>query len=159
MFDRAQLQALAAVLTGGSFEAAARALGVTPSAISQRIRALEERAGAVLVRRGQPARATAAGARLVRHAEDLALLEAGVAADLGVGRGARPTLKIAVNADSLATWIPAALAGLPDVLFDLVIDDQDHSADSLHRGAVQAAVTGEDTALPGCDCHPLGALR
>lgn len=159
MFDRAQLQALAAVLSSGSFEAAARALGVTPSAISQRIRALEERAGAVLVRRGQPARATPAGARLVRHAEDLALLEAGVATDLGLGTSTRPRLKIAVNADSLATWFPAALAGLPDALFDLVIDDQDHSADWLRRGAVQAAVTGGESALPGCDGHALGALR
>lgn len=159
MFDRAQLQALAAVLTGGSFEAAARALRVTPSAISQRIRALEEQAGAVLVLRNQPARPTAAGARLVRHSEDMALLEAGVAADLGLGATGRPRLKIAVNADSLATWFPAALASLPDFLFDLEIDDQDHSADWLRRGEVQAAVTGDATALPGCDCHPLGALR
>ena len=65
MFDRAQLQALSAVLTTGSFEAAARALRVTPSAISQRIRALEEQAGAVLVLRGQPARPTAAGDTLI----------------------------------------------------------------------------------------------
>lgn len=159
MFDPAQLRALAAVLSSGSFEAAARMLNVTPSAVSQRIKALEEQAGTALVLRGQPARATPTGARMARHAEDMALLDQALAHDLGLGGGGWPRLKIAVNADSLATWFPAAMAALPDVLFDLEIDDQDHSAEWLRRGAVQAAVTGDSRALPGCDPHPLGALR
>ena len=40
-----------------------------------------------------------------------------------------------------------------------MIDDQDHSADWLRRGEVQAAVTGNGTAVAGCDAHPLGSLR
>ena len=47
MFDYAALEALATVLREGSFERAARRLHVTPSAISQRIKQLEERAGQV----------------------------------------------------------------------------------------------------------------
>ncbi len=158
MFDDAQLQALAAVLRHGSFDRAAAVLHVTPSAVSQRIRALEEQAGATLVHRGPPARGTATGLRLARHADDRAILEAALAADLG---RAPPTatLRIAVNADSLATWVLPALAAVPGALYDLVIDDQDHSADLLRRGEVQAAITGQPGPLRGCDTHPLGALR
>jgi LysR family transcriptional regulator (chromosome initiation inhibitor) len=74
--DSAQLTALAQILRLGSFDAAAAALGVTPSAISQRVKALEDRVGATLVLRGQPCTGTPMGQRLAKHAEDVALLEA-----------------------------------------------------------------------------------
>ncbi|RBP94895.1 LysR family transcriptional regulator (chromosome initiation inhibitor) [Rhodobacter sp. 140A] len=154
MFDYAALEALSAVLATGSFEAAAARLRVTPSAVSQRIRALEDRVGAVLVVRGAPCTGTEAGQRLARHAEVVALLEAELAPP-----EAAPVLRIAVNADSLATWVLPALAAVPDRLFDLVIDDQDHSADWLRRGEVVAAVTSSARAVPGCDVRPLGALH
>jgi LysR family transcriptional regulator (chromosome initiation inhibitor) len=50
MPDPAQLAALAAVHRRGSFDRAAAELHVTPSAISQRIKALEEAAGTLLLR-------------------------------------------------------------------------------------------------------------
>lgn len=161
MHDPDQLAALAAVLRLGSFEAAAAALGVTPPAISQRIRALEERMGSVLVERSQPARATGPGARLARHFEAVRLLEAELAADLGQPEdsAARPVLRLAVNADSLATWFLPALAAVPGLLYDLVIDDQDHSATWLRRGEVMGAVTAHARPVQGCDAHPLGRLR
>ncbi|WP_413874082.1 LysR family transcriptional regulator ArgP [Albidovulum sp.] len=158
MYDPAHLEALSAVLRTGSFEAAAAALNVTPSAVSQRIRALEERVGTAVVIRAQPCRLTAAGARLARHAEDVALLEHALAADLGQ-EASRPHVRIAVNADSLATWFLPALAGVPGLLYDIVLDDQDHSADLLRRGEVQAAVTAHGAAIAGCDAHRLGRLR
>ena len=74
--DSAQLTALAHILRLGSFDAAAAVLGVTPSAISQRVKALEDRVGATLVLRGQPCTGTPMGQRLAKHAEDVALLEA-----------------------------------------------------------------------------------
>lgn len=157
MFDPAQLQTLAAILRNGSFESAAAALGVTPSAVSQRIRALEERLGTAVVIRAEPCRPTPAGARLARHAEQVALLERSLAADLGQPE-ARAQVRIAVNADSLATWFLPPLASVPGLLFDLVIDDQDHSAELLRRGEVQAAVTARAAPLAGCDAHPLGRL-
>ncbi|MGR3759840.1 LysR family transcriptional regulator ArgP [Roseobacteraceae bacterium NS-SX3] len=159
-FDPAQIAALAAVLRLGSFEAAAHALAVTPSAVSQRIKALEERAGSALVRRGSPCRGTAAGLRIAKHAEDIGLLEAQLARDLSLEAGAAPPrLRVAVNADSLATWFVRAMAGSGGVLFDLVIDDQDHSAEWLKRGEVSAAVTAHGKSAAGCDAHSLGALR
>jgi hypothetical protein len=49
-----QLAALAAVVEFGGFDAAAERLHVTPSAVSQRIKALEQRVGQVLVIREKP---------------------------------------------------------------------------------------------------------
>lgn len=158
MLDYDQLEALAAILRTGSFDGAAAELHVTASAVSQRIRALEDRIGTPVVIRAQPCRATEAGARLARHVEDVQLLEAAVKGDLG-GAPSAARVRIAVNADSLATWILPALAAVPGLLYDLVIDDQDHSADWLRRGEVQAAVTAHESPVAGCDLHPLGRLR
>jgi LysR family transcriptional regulator (chromosome initiation inhibitor) len=160
MLDYAQLNALSAVLRNGSFEGAAAELSVTPSAISQRIRALEERMGTVLVERGQPCLATDAGARLARHVEDVRLLEQHLEASLGTApRGNLAPVRMAVNADSLATWFLPALAETQGLLFDIEIDDQEHSEARLRRGAVAAAVTAHRGPVQGCDSHALGALR
>jgi LysR family transcriptional regulator, chromosome initiation inhibitor len=159
MPDPAQLAALAAVHRRGSFDGASADLNVTPSAISQRIKALEEAAGTLLIRRGQPCTATSAGLRLIRHHDEITLLERQLAGDLP-GLAAGPaTLRIAVNADSLATWLIPAFAATPDVLFDLVIDDQDVSQDWLKRGEVSGAITAHPGPLQGCDTIALGALR
>lgn len=160
MFDPAQLAALSAVLRTGSFDAAAADLGVTPSAISQRIKALEERAGAVLVIRAAPCRATDAGRRLARLSDELGLLADSAARELGLDTGdGPPRVRIAVNADSLATWVLPALTATPGMLYDVVVDDQDHSADLLRSGEVSAAVTGHPGPVQGCDSVALGALR
>jgi LysR family transcriptional regulator (chromosome initiation inhibitor) len=161
MLDYALLSALASVVRTGSFEKAAEQLNVTPSAISQRIKLLEERIGTVLVVRGQPCLATEAGQRLCQHVEQVALLESSLRQNLpGLQPESRPvTLRIAVNADSLATWFIPAMAQTEDFLFDLVVDDQDHSAEWLRRGEVVAAVTSHGKPVQGCNSHPLGALR
>lgn len=157
--DPIQLAALSAILRLGSFDAAASSLNVTPSAISQRLKALEEQVGAALVNRSQPCTATPLGARLAKHAEDVALLEAAALGDIRKGGTLPARLTLAVPADSIATWLLPALAAVPDMLFDLRIDDQDTADDWLKRGAVSAAVTGHHRAVAGCDLHPLGTLR
>ncbi|MFC3182409.1 LysR family transcriptional regulator ArgP [Cypionkella sinensis] len=159
MFDPAQLAALAAVHRGGSFDLAAAELHVTPSAISQRLKALEEVAGTLLIRRGQPCTATPAGLRMIRHHDEVTLLERTLATDLPWLSPRPATLRIAVNADSLATWVIPALAATTGFLFDLVIDDQEVSQDWLKRGEVAAAITAHPGPLQGCDTIPLGALR
>jgi len=160
-YDSRQLAALAAILRLGSFEAAAGALGVTQSAISQRLKALEEQMGSVLVLRESPCRGTDAGNRLAAHAEAVALMEAQVSRDLGKAEpGDGPVrVRIAVNADSLSTWFLAALEGLEGLSFDLVVDDESHSANWLRRGEVMAAVTDHARPVQGCDVHELGNLR
>src|SRR3954468_4976120 len=113
MLDYSALSALAAVVREGSFERAARALHVTPSAVSQRIRLLEERVGCALVVRDQPCRATETGRRLCQHVDRVRLMEQeleGAVAALAPEGVARVPLPVAVNADSLATWFAPAVA-------------------------------------------------
>lgn len=154
---------LAAVVDTGTMDAAARRLHITPSAVSQRIRALEERLGRVLLVRSKPARATADGERVVRLARQYALLSHDVLQELGEGESrAAVSLSLAVNADSLSTWFVAALsrvAALHDVVFDLHRDDQDFTAELLASGRVVAAVTSRADPVAGCRVRPLGAMR
>ncbi|MBO9411210.1 MULTISPECIES: LysR family transcriptional regulator ArgP [unclassified Ruegeria] len=160
LLDPNHLSALSAILRHGSFEAAASELSVTPSAISQRIKALEDRVGAALILRGTPCTATPAGLRIAQHAEDIGLLEAQLARELTLDQNTNPTrVRIAVPADVLATWFIDAMAQVDDMLFDLVIDDQDYSADWLKRGEVSAAVTIGGQPVAGCDAIALGSLR
>lgn len=157
MLDYAQLAALTAIHRRGSFDLAAASLSVTPSAISQRLKALEERMGSLLIRRGQPCTATPHGLRLIRHYEEVMLLQSTLTATLPTA--GHTALRIAVNADSLATWVLPALAETKGFLFDLLIDDQDHSQDLLRAGEVSAAITSHPGPLQGCDTILLGALR
>lgn len=158
MLDYALLEALAAVVRTGSFDKAAQEIGVTPSAISQRVKLLEERLGTGLVVRGQPCTATTAGKRLCRHAEEVGLMEHALRGELGglVPPGPAPTVRIAVNADSLATWFLPALSGLEGRLFDLVLDDESNTAEWLRRGEVSAAVATAPGPFQGCGSRALG---
>jgi LysR family transcriptional regulator, chromosome initiation inhibitor len=157
--DGQQLAAFAAVIERGSFDAAAEHLHVTPSAVSQRIKALEQSVGQVLVRREKPTAATPAGIPLLRLAAQTALLESEALADMGGGSTDRTRVAIAVNADSMSTWFTAVFDRLPEILFDVRIEDQDHSARLLREGAVMGAVTTERAPVPGCRVISLGVMR
>ncbi|ULN35956.1 LysR family transcriptional regulator ArgP [Mycolicibacterium smegmatis] len=157
--DGQQLAAFAAVIELGSFDAAAARLHVTPSAVSQRIKALEQRVGQVLVVREKPCTATPAGVPLLRLAAQTALLESEALAEMGGGSSHRPRMALAVNADSMASWFTGVFRRLPDVLFDIRIEDQDLSARFVREGVVMGAVTTERTPVSGCRVHPLGAMR
>jgi len=158
--DPAQLAALSAILRSGGFGPAAHELGITQSAVSQRLKTLEDRIGAQLVNRGQPCTGTETGRRLAAHAEQVGVLESHLVRDIAALAPAPDTrLRIAVNADSLATWGLDALADVPGPMFSLVIDDQDVSADWLRRGEVVGAITANATPVTGCDVIALGALR
>lgn len=157
-----QLAALVAVVETGTFEAAARALHVTPSAVSQRVRALESAVGRVLVRRSTPCTPTPAGEVLVRLGRAQALLQAEAYAALDGAAAGVLELGVAVNADSLATWFSDVVAGLAaweGLALTVRVQDQERTADLLRAGAVLAAVTAEPTAVQGCSVEPLGSLR
>lgn len=165
MLDYDSIFALAAVVREGSFERAARALNVTPSAVSQRIRLLEERIGTALVVRGQPCLATEMGRRLCQHVDRVRLLESELhdaLPALASDGSARVPMPIAVNADSLATWfapVAARFAAESPVLLNVAVDDQDHTAEWLRSGVVIAAVTGSSRPPAGCNSRALGAMR
>src|SRR3954447_4266151 len=160
--DLAQLRALDATVREGTLEAAARALHVTPSAISQRLRALEIATGRILLVRTKPVQVTGSGEAVLRLARQIDLLSADVARELGGGPPSEgvPALPIAVNADSMATWVLPALAPLAgDVCFDLHREDQDHTSALLRAGTVMAAITAEADPVPGCSSVRLGGMR
>jgi LysR family transcriptional regulator (chromosome initiation inhibitor) len=164
MLDYLSLAAVAAVVREGSFEKAAAALGVTPSAVSQRIKGLEDRLGAILLVRATPCRPTDIGARLCAHVEQVQLLESEVLETLPgltVPMAGPATLRIAVNADSVSTWFPQAAAQFSartGGFLDLVLDDEAHTAERLRTGDVLAAVTADPAAVVGCRIHPLGLI-
>ena len=162
-FDREQLETLAAVVAVGTFDAAAARLSVTPSAVSQRIKALEQQLGRVVVVRSKPIRATDAGTALLRLAQQLAALEHEAASQLGIADSlAAVSIPLAVNADSMATWLLPALAEVAtaqSVVFELHRDDQEYTADLLAAGTVMAAVTSEARPVSGCSATSLGRMR
>ncbi|MER7461489.1 LysR family transcriptional regulator ArgP [Streptomyces sp. NPDC097981] len=159
-----QVRTLLAVVDEGTFDAAAAALHVTPSAVSQRVKALEQRTGRVLLMRTKPVRATESGEVVVRFARQLARLERDARAELGMAQesGGPVRLPIAVNADSLATWFLPALTRVPQdppVFFELHREDESHTTALLREGQVMAAVTSSPDPVAGCTVRRLGLAR
>ncbi|MBY5818603.1 LysR family transcriptional regulator ArgP [Rhizobium leguminosarum] len=167
MLDYPALRAVATIVQTGSFERAATALNVTPSAISQRVKQLEERLGVVLIVRGTPCTATEKGEWLCRHMENVGMLEAELFGHLPAlvdpdEPRQRVTLQIATNADSLGTWFVEAMSSFAkssSYLLNVAVDDQDHTAEWLQRGRVIAAVTSLEKPVRGCRRFALGVLR
>lgn len=156
------LRALTAIVDEGTFEAAADTLGISPSAVSQRIKALETSVGQAVVRRGVPCTPTEAGAVLLRTARQVQVLEAEALHALGHGVSSRTVTPVAVNADSLATWFVPVLqeaAGWSDTTLDLHVEDQDHSSRLLRQGDVVGAVTSDPARVNGCRLERLGFMR
>ena len=169
-----QLRALAAVVDHETFDAAASELRLTPSAVSQRIKALERSVGSVLVRRLKPVRPTPAGEQLLRSARQLLLLADEAVLSLrgpedaeGDDGGGVPTsaerlrVPIVANADSIATWLPAAYREIAlggRVALELLRDDEHATADLLRSGDAVGAITADPRPVQGCTLRPLGTM-
>jgi LysR family transcriptional regulator (chromosome initiation inhibitor) len=156
-----QALTLAAIITEGTFDGAAQRLHLTPSAVSQRIRALETTIGRPVLRRVRPAELTAAGEAVVRFARQLELLSLDLSAQFDPSTdGSTPRITLVVNSDSLHTW---ALSGLVEAAnyaqLTILREDQDHSLDLLRRGTAHGAVTSISAPLPGCSTRSLGVMR
>ena len=164
-FDPAALECLAALADAGSFERAAVQLSITQSAVSQRLRALETGLGRLLVVRSRPLRLTEPGKVLLRYARQMQAMRADISRELGATGAHDERLPIAVNADSLATWVLPALApvvnaGLRDGYgLELIVDDQDFTHDSLREGTVLGCVSTVSEPLRGCSVAALGCMR
>ena len=159
-----QLRTLVSVVDLGSFEAAAAQLHITQSAVSQRIRSLEEAAGRILVRRERPITATDSGEVVLRTARQMLHLEQSLAGELDESGSAQDhvVLAVACNSDSLATWFLTAMTEVHSagrVVFDIRRQDESLSSELLRRGEVMAAVTSEARPVQGCRALPLGSMR
>ncbi|MEM9726391.1 MAG: LysR substrate-binding domain-containing protein [Pseudomonadota bacterium] len=140
------LRAAAAVARTGGFASAARALGVTPSAVSHQVRRLEQWLGApVFERDGQATRPTPMGADLCRAVTDaFENVEAALAA--AQARCAPSTLRIAALPLFANAWLIPRLGGFEQAYpkLSLDIDTGAHIADLRAREADVAI----RTALP-----------
>lgn len=164
-FDPAALACLVALSDTGSFAAAAHRLALTPSAVSQRMRALEAQWGQPLVVRTRPLEFTPSGAVLLRLARQWQSLAAEAARQLGAGGAHGERVPIGVNADSLATWVlPALDALMHEGLttghgMDLRVDDQDFTHEALRAGTVLGCVSSLSEPMHGCSAERLGVMR
>jgi LysR family transcriptional regulator (chromosome initiation inhibitor) len=163
-FDRSHLSALAAILREGSFEKAALSLHVTPSAISQRIRALEEQVGAVLIIRDTPCRPTVEGERLYRHALQIDLLERDLLNELSQQASEEEIrmIPVAVSADALATWFVEAVRlfhAETGAMVEAFADNEGHTTEWLREGRVLGAVTSSAKTVQGCRTEKLKPMR
>ncbi|WP_076482817.1 LysR family transcriptional regulator ArgP [Williamsia sterculiae] len=168
--DSAGLLTLAAVVREGTFDAAATALHITPSAVSQRIKTLETSVGRVLVQRSKPARTTPDGEIVLALAKQWELLSHEATARLtAVDDDAddprdqrRLHLPIATNADSLAIWLLPVIADVQrrlPVAIEVFRDDETRSAELLRAGTVLGAVTSDANPIQGCAVTRLGIMR
>ncbi|APT92729.1 LysR family transcriptional regulator [Corynebacterium phocae] len=159
--NQSQMETLLAIVDEGSFEVAAAVLGVSPSAVSQRIKSLESSTGRVLLRRSTPVTPTEAGEILVQTARHVALVQAEAKAQLSQHMRNVP-LSVAVNADSLNTWFKDVIADTAahgDVSLKIRVEDENATLGMLRRGDVVGAVTSEPNPVAGCESTPVGTMR
>ena len=156
-----QALTLAAIMAEGTFDAAAHRLHLTPSAVSQRVRALEMTIGRPVLRRVRPVELTPAGEAVVRFARQLQLLSADLSDQFEPSAdGSTPRITLVVNGDSLHTWALAGLVEVADrVQLTILREDQDHSLDLLRRGTAHGAVTAIAAPVAGCTSRGLGVMR
>ncbi|PIJ48984.1 transcriptional regulator ArgP [Erwinia sp. OLTSP20] len=159
--DYRTLQALDAVIRERGFERAAQKLCITQSAVSQRIKQLENMFGQPLLVRTVPPRPTEQGQKLLALLHQVELLEEEWLGDEN-GSGTTPLLlSLAVNADSLATWLLPALKNVlsdSPVRLNLQVEDESRTQERLRRGEVVGAVSIQPQPLPSCLVSQLGAL-
>lgn len=160
--DARQGEALLAIIDTGSLDQAAARLHVSASAISQRLSTMESALGTPLIIRGRPCRPTPAGQRLLQYLRRSRLLEAEFLADQVSGAADALSIALAVNNDTLGTWLLPGLAPFligENIVLDLILDDENHTYTLLEGGLALAGISTEPQPMRGCDATPLGVMR
>jgi len=162
MIDYKLLEAFAMVVQEGGFEKAATLMNLTQSAVSQRVRLLEDRAGKILLSRTSPPQPTAAGQQLIKHYLQVRLLEDGLE-EASEAKDSTPVrLAIGINADSLASWFLPAIGSLLEdgkVLIDMHVDDQEQTHKLLRDGVVVGCISDMSSPMQGCKVEYLGSMK
>jgi LysR family transcriptional regulator (chromosome initiation inhibitor) len=163
MIDYKLLEALAMVVQEGGFEKASRAMNLTQSAVSQRVRLLEERVGKILLSRTSPPQPTDAGQHLIKHYLQVRLLEDGLEEEMNGANDLLPVrLALGINADSLSSWfLPAIEDLLKDgrILIDMHVDDQEQTHKLLRDGVVVGCISDVASPMQGCKIDFLGTMK
>ncbi|NRB00754.1 MAG: LysR family transcriptional regulator ArgP [Rhodobacteraceae bacterium] len=163
--DYDAIEALAAVIREGQFDAAAESLNITQSRVSQRIKHLEQQLGGVLIVRGRPCKPTEMGLQVYRHSEQVSLLQYDLEdrlSQLGDGGSSSvATVRLSVNNDSLATWFPKVIHRASQelgLMFDILPDDQEHTEQKLKSGDALGVITSIEEPVQGCRMVRLGQM-
>lgn len=163
MFDYKNIEAFAMVILEGGFEKAAHKLHLTQSAISQRVRLLEDTYGHVLLKRSTPPEATEAGLPLLVHYRQVKQLEDDVLLSAKKTTGSRfASISIGLNADTLATWFLSSIEELlrnNNIVLDIHVDDQERTHELMKDGKVWGCITTRKRPLQGCKSEFLGTVR
>lgn len=160
-FDYKLLKALEAVILTQSFERAASTLFITQSAVSQRIKQLESHLGEPLLVRSQPLVATKLGQQLLGHYQRVKQLETELDQQIGFQEGQPQPMPLAVNADSLATWLLPALSDLlsqQPIELHLHVEDESRTWERMRSGEVVGCVTSQATPTTGAQSLYLGDM-
>ena len=163
MLDYKLLDALAKVVELQSFDLAAKHLYITQSAISQRIKSLEENIGQPVLIRSQPIKVTTAGEKLLSHYAMVQQLENEMLPSLLPNAPVEPLkVSLAINADSLATWFISALSPILSkylVELNLIVERESVTLDKLKNGSAIGAVSSIAKPLAGYRAFKLGDIN
>lgn len=145
-----EMEVFTEVVAAGTFSAAARRLGMTPSAVSKLVARLEQRLGARLLHRStRRLELTAEGERF--HIQSLNILEQIANAERDVAKAQRPSGLIHINSNlpfglhCLLPLVPKFLEAYPDItlnieLTDTVVDLLERRADvAIRSGPLKAS--------------------
>ncbi len=151
------------VVQEGGFEKAATSMNLTQSAVSQRVRLLEERVGKILLSRTSPPQPTDAGQQLIKHYLQVRLLEDGLEGEVSGANEPLPVrISLGINADSLSSWfLPAIEDLLKDgkILIDMHVDDQEQTHKLLRDGVVVGCISDLASPMQGCKVDFLGSMK
>jgi len=163
MFDYKLLEAMAMVVKEKGFDRAAKALHITQSAVSQRIKLLEESTGQILLARTSPPTPTPAGQKVLKHFLQVAHLETDLFNNLRPSSLEKfESIAIGINADSLSTWFFPAIGSFLETeraTLDLRVDDQEQTHRFLRNGDVVGCISSQDIPVQGCDNTYLGTMK
>jgi len=163
MLDYKLIEALAMVAREGGFDKAAKILCITQSAVSQRLKLLEEQTGQVLLARTTPPVPTQAGRKMLRHYLQVKRLEEDLAGEMDESDDKGfVSMTVGVNADSLSTWFLDAIHPFlleKRVLLDIRVDDQEETHRLLKDGDVVGCISTRAQPMQGCRIDDIGSMN
>ncbi len=163
MLDYKLIEALAMVAREGGFDKAAKALHITQSAVSQRLKLLEELTGQVLIARTTPPQATSAGQKLLKHYLRVKRLEDDLMREMEEsGNKGFTSMAVGINADSLAFWLLEAIHSFlreERVLLDIRVNDQEQTHRMLKDGEVIGCISTQEHPMQGCRIEYIGRMK
>ncbi|MDB2330324.1 ArgP/LysG family DNA-binding transcriptional regulator [Alteromonas sp.] len=161
MLDYDALKCFSEVLRYGGFEKGAQALNLTQSAVSQKIKRLEQNVKGPVLIRTKPLRATPLGKELLAHIQKVSVLEEALNIHSGIEAGTTP-ISVAVNNDVLATWFSQVIAEFAEKRGNpvhIVNADQTQTRDILQQGRVMACISQTGTPVTGGQSIRLGTMK